>query len=210
MFAQAVVQLRVVPRVEARKRREDRWERDVLALGELLTADLPDRAKTARIEQWFLQLMNSLQPADAKVAEHAETLRGLVEKADEAVESYEAVAKTRVRWLVQRIVSLAPRSDELQKFYFIYVKFSMASSICTGYNRPRDDYDEDTFEIEWKAERRARGDLTLAVERLASSMPPRRASRLRERWRWIVRWRGRKKAEREAWKEVAELQDKAT
>lgn len=96
MLAQAVVQLRVVPRVEARKRREDRWERDVLALGELLTAELPDRATAARREQWFLQLMNSLHPGEDKAAEHAEVVRGLVEKASEAVQSYEAVAKTRV------------------------------------------------------------------------------------------------------------------
>jgi hypothetical protein len=48
LISQTRVQLSVVPRVEARKRREDRWERDVLLLGELLTSELPDRASAAR------------------------------------------------------------------------------------------------------------------------------------------------------------------
>ena len=39
-----LIQLYVVPRVETRKRREDRWERDVRELSELLTTLLSDRA----------------------------------------------------------------------------------------------------------------------------------------------------------------------
>ena len=46
-----------------------------------------------------------------------------MEKASAAVENYETAAKTRIRWLMQRIVSLAPHSDELQRFFFVYVKF---------------------------------------------------------------------------------------
>lgn len=38
----AIIQFRIVPRVEARKRREARWESDVLALGEFLEFDLAD------------------------------------------------------------------------------------------------------------------------------------------------------------------------
>jgi hypothetical protein len=42
------IQLWIVPRVERRKRREERWERDVLALGELLTAEVPALATAAQ------------------------------------------------------------------------------------------------------------------------------------------------------------------
>jgi hypothetical protein len=38
------VQLYIVPRVETRKRRDDRLERDLLALGELLTFEQPAAA----------------------------------------------------------------------------------------------------------------------------------------------------------------------
>ena len=41
LVATTFVQLWVVPRVETRKRRDDRWERDVRDLGELLAFDYP-------------------------------------------------------------------------------------------------------------------------------------------------------------------------
>lgn len=47
VFSMAI-QLWIVPRVERRKRREERWERDVLALGELLTAEVPALATAAQ------------------------------------------------------------------------------------------------------------------------------------------------------------------
>jgi hypothetical protein len=83
----------------------------------------------------------------------------------------------------------------------------MASIARTGYKQPYGGYDGDRFEREWKAEQRTRTDLTSAVERLASGMPLRQPSRLRRRWRWLVGWRKRRKAEREAWEELAEIED---
>lgn len=99
MTAQALIQLRVVPRAEARKRREDRWERDVLAMGELLTAELPDRANEARSAQSVLQGVSAdldrqgVGPDDER---RREIERGLAEEADRDVKSYRALARTRV------------------------------------------------------------------------------------------------------------------
>jgi hypothetical protein len=53
-----LVQLVIVPRVEARKRREERWERDVLTLGELLTAELPGLATSARTDMYVMQALS--------------------------------------------------------------------------------------------------------------------------------------------------------
>jgi hypothetical protein len=47
LAVQAVIQLYVVPRPEVRKRREDRWERDVRELSELITTQLSERAANA-------------------------------------------------------------------------------------------------------------------------------------------------------------------
>jgi hypothetical protein len=196
MAVQSVVQLYVVPRVEVRKRREDRWERDVLALGELLTAELPDRANAAKKHQWFLQLMNDLQPSAVTDEQHAEG-RGLAEEASEAVASYKAVANTRADWLVKRIISLAPTSDELQRFHFAYTRFLLASIACTGYTRPIHEFDEPAFEREWANERRIRMELTKAVEILTSSTPPRQPSRLRQRVRRFIDWRKQRQVKRE-------------
>jgi peptidoglycan biosynthesis protein MviN/MurJ (putative lipid II flippase) len=48
LVVQLVIQLYVVPRVETRKRRKDRWERDVRELGELLTTSVGSRAQTSQ------------------------------------------------------------------------------------------------------------------------------------------------------------------
>ena len=44
LAVQWVVQFYIVPRVETRKRREDRWERNLLELGDLLTTQLAECA----------------------------------------------------------------------------------------------------------------------------------------------------------------------
>jgi hypothetical protein len=64
------VQFWVVPRVETRKRREDRWERDVLELGELLTTSLGRCAQEAYVEQSILRTLKRGDPEfdPAKVA----------------------------------------------------------------------------------------------------------------------------------------------
>src|SRR5260370_10250824 len=51
LAVQLVIQFYVVPRVETRKRREDRWERDVLELGQLLAGLLTDLANDAHTAQ---------------------------------------------------------------------------------------------------------------------------------------------------------------
>ena len=57
LAVQAAIQLYVVPRVETRKRREDRFERNVLELGELLTSEVSRQATDAHIQQvFFLQV----------------------------------------------------------------------------------------------------------------------------------------------------------
>lgn len=89
MIAQSIIQLRVVPRVEARKRREDRWERDVLALGELLTAELPDRANEAKSAQQLFQFVAATaRQHDMDADERRAAEYRLSGQADEAVERY--------------------------------------------------------------------------------------------------------------------------
>lgn len=134
MAAQALIQLRVVPLVEARKRRGDRWERDVLALGELLTAELPDRANDARSAQYVLQGVSADLHERGVEPDHEhrrEVERELTEEANRCVKSYKALAKTRIEWLVNRIVGIAPQHVEVEKFIVLHTRFYMASIVCT-------------------------------------------------------------------------------
>jgi hypothetical protein len=196
MAAQALIQLRVVPRVEARKRREDRWERDVLALGELLTAELPDRATAAMRDQWYLHFFRTAAPKGGTTERRASTLRELQEKADESVRLYRALADTRITWMVHRIVGIAPHDSQLQKFFLLYVHYRLASAACSSYARPAGDFDDDKFDKEWDSERRAAARLTEAVEALTHNGPPRNPSRLRRARRRLAEQRKARRDEK--------------
>src|SRR4051794_22733874 len=55
-----VIQFYAVPRVDTRKRQEDRWERDLLALGELLTFDYRKAADAYFHAHWFRQWLHAM------------------------------------------------------------------------------------------------------------------------------------------------------
>jgi hypothetical protein len=188
MAAQAIIQLRVVPRVEARKRREDRWERDVLALGELLTAELPDRANAAKSAQQLFQFVaatarqHDMDPNERRAAEER-----LSWQADEAAERYVALAYTRSSWLAKRVVGIAPQSTEIKRFDTLHLRYQVASVRCTRYALQALDFDEEKYEQEWRLEGQLREQLTAAVETLFGNPPPRNPSRLRQAKRWMAR-----------------------
>lgn len=108
------VQLWLVPRVDTRKRREQRWEEDVLALGQLLTLDQPRIVGDLRSElHWLVLLVHPPDDVDttterwaALKAEHRERLRA-------ARGEFDSLA-TRVDWLADRVTSLAPHAKPLQ------------------------------------------------------------------------------------------------
>jgi hypothetical protein len=207
MAAQAVIQLRVVPRVEARKRREDRWERDVLALGELLTAELPDRANDARSAQRVLQGVSADLGARGVEPDHKrEVERELTEEANRCVKSYKALARTRVEWLLNRIVGIAPQHVEIEKFILLHMRFYMASTVCTFYTRPDDDFDEEKFERYWKDERERRKELTEAIETMVRNPPPRNPSRLQRARRRHAERRQARQDERKSAKQPAQVE----
>lgn len=198
MAAQAVVQLRIVPRVEARKRREDRWEKDVLALGELLTAELPDRANDARSAQYVLQGVSAdLDARGVEPAHRREVERELREEANRCVKSYKALARTRVQWLVNRIVGIAPQHVEVEKFIVLHTRFYMVSTMCTHYARPERDFDEERFERYWKDEGKLRKELTAAVEELIGNPPPRNPSKVQRVRRRLAERRKIRRDERD-------------
>jgi hypothetical protein len=173
LTSQLVVQLYVVPRAEARKRREDRWERDVLALGELLTAEMPARAIDMRSAQWILRLVShEVQQGDAERSNGQELKQDLLDGTDEVVRRYTAIAHTRMAWLVKRIVGFAPRNAMLVRFQMLHEQFQDASAVCTLQAGPGGTFDEVAFDKSWSDERQRREDLTAAVEELASGTPP--------------------------------------
>jgi hypothetical protein len=178
------IQLIVVPRVEARKRREERWERDVLTLGELLTAELPSLASKARTDAYVMHMISTdlAEAEDVDSGRRDRVVKDLQEGARESMARYQAVADVRIGWLVDRIVSLDPAAAELRLLEGHWISFDLASKSFSLWDWPDLDFSEDKFNRAWERQKKGLSDLTTAVVKLASlPHPPRRPTRI-SRW----------------------------
>lgn len=194
LAAQALLQLVIVPHVEARKRREDRWEKHVLELGELLSGELGTAARNFGHEAVAGTLLRSMkdQPMasreryEAVVREHRTVLQ-------EAQEHFTALADTRTSWLSRRVLSIAP--GELWSFEVAWMRYNVTRLKAA---MTADDGDEPEVRQAWADEVAARDNLLDEVETLASNGPPRRGPARVKRARRRVRiWMAERR--RAAW-----------
>ncbi|MEV0160410.1 hypothetical protein [Nonomuraea fuscirosea] len=179
LVAQLVIQRFVVPVVEARKRREDRWERDVLALGELLTTELPTRTEAVRRDLWLMHSVNASLGADHRHIDSVrrdQIVRELREKTEESLTTYRAVADTRVKWLVDRIVSIQPEAERLIKLQARWGGFHVGVIALSLWDYVQEEFDEDKFRGHWVYEQAVTTALTDEITLLARDLrPPRKA-----------------------------------
>jgi hypothetical protein len=173
-----ITQFYVVPRIEARERREDRWERDVLALGELLTNELPRLALDARRDTYALQyLVPKLAEAESPTQRNP-IVREIREKARTSVASYQSAAVSRVRWLVDRIVGFAPDVAELRMLGSRGRMFELQAMLCTFWEMEAVDFSADKFGHEWAEHDKRLIALTKEITQLARlPHPPRQPYR---------------------------------
>lgn len=174
LASQLLIQLVIVPRVETRKRREDRWERDVLALGELLTAEIPGRASSAYISQSVLQhYYHQVMPLKQATGGDAATLEHLKDEARATVQSFRDMT-TRINWLMKRITSIAPGSPQVNDFDGRVAMHRATATLCTFYNDGRsDDFDEDKYAEIWSRENKYRTQLAEYIAVILQGRPPR-------------------------------------
>jgi hypothetical protein len=103
-----LVQLWLVPLVESRKRREERWEADLLALGEALLFSEPEAASKVRSELFFrLALTADFEDAEPK---WVEARRREQEDALSTAWSAHLRIRAQVLWLAERVMAIAPGS----------------------------------------------------------------------------------------------------
>jgi len=174
-----LIQLYIVPRVETRKRREDRRERDVRELGDLLTTQVAERALKAEVGQGLFRDLRQLETEPGhdprKLAQSREQQ---AEDAREAARTFEDLLSTRIKWVTGRIEKIAPKAREIKKFHDAATRYR-AQVIIAQVVRPEDDDRTDAeFEEAWDKERNARKALLEQVELLADLRHP------------PVRWRG--------------------
>lgn len=181
-----VIQLYIVPLVDTRKRREDRWERDVLDLGELLTTLVrrqADDAYSAQSTFRFLQHgLDGVSSVDLVKLSHAREDEGT--KAYQATLAFHDLVNTRVEWLSDRIESISdPRPQIIAEFERAAMRYQVAAmgSFVPGHDNRTDS----EFEAEREKERETRKALVKQVRLLADLPHPPRAPLRR---RLIKRW----------------------
>jgi hypothetical protein len=180
LAVQWVVQLYLVPKVETRKRREDRWERDVLELGELLTTSLTDRANELHAAQLVYRDVRDRQGDEhdpALVARHAKD-------AEQEMFAYGSLIGTHVEWLIDRVLAPSPEASEIKRLDTLALKYRMQTTLVRVLP-DEDNRTETEFDETWEKERAARTALIKQVELLADLPHPPRASR--------VRWLGKQR-----------------
>lgn len=108
------VQFWLIPRVDTRKRREQRWEEDVLALGKLLTFEHPPIVSGVRVGLHTLGMVAEAAgelDGDQWSALHAQERENL----REANQAFNAL-RLQIDWLSDRVISLAPTNAAIRKF----------------------------------------------------------------------------------------------
>ncbi len=176
LAVQMIIQFYAVPRVEARKRREERWERDVLDFGELLTTQVGELSSQARIAQMTNRVAEALDPADWDEDELERERRKYDQGARDASSTFLDLIRTRVEWMVERIESIAGTTPPkiIDDFSMAALRYRMTTVTLSYWHEPKPESDED-FQAAWDKERTDRQALIGEVKKLALlPHPPRK------------------------------------
>jgi hypothetical protein len=122
---QFLIQVYVVPLVETRKRRLERWEKDVLDLGDLLSGRVRDAARQAMSDQFAWRSAEKMvsAPDYDQTTMDAYRLKCSVD-AREATRNFKDLVGFRAEWLMDRI-SLYRPSDQVSKFTKAHLRYRM-------------------------------------------------------------------------------------
>jgi hypothetical protein len=171
LAVQMLLQFYVTPRVDTRRRRAERFESDVLGLGELLTSELEQRAYQARLEQSLFRLIRQKVESG-----QVQTARGVDEHASKARQltwDFIGFARTRIGWLAERIEAFSPEAEEIIKFQIAWMLYLLRAEAIAGWSADEEQPDTE-FEAAWQAELDARHKLTERGKALANlPHPPR-------------------------------------
>lgn len=182
-----VVQVIVVPWIEARKRQAQRWEEDVRALGELLTFDLPRTVHTASRELHYSVILKKNAPKEGTEPERAQRLENLRienQRKLRAVDEELASTNLRLDWLQERVGSLTLHNALMYDFrhqgMLLYVNATMFEVL---HWKADDRYSDSLLTEDEINEARASLDRSVQlvlklVKRFGTSTPPRNSLRL--------------------------------
>lgn len=108
-----IIQTVAVPRVEVRKRKEDRWERHALELGRLLAFDFAAASSALERElRWRVALAERL--AESASTPHLETQQAHRAAFATALREYRDIHQ-QIDWLLDRVMSIDPHSTRMRR-----------------------------------------------------------------------------------------------
>ncbi|MBV9450768.1 MAG: hypothetical protein JO345_33245 [Streptosporangiaceae bacterium] len=187
---QFLIQFYVVPRVETRKQLEERWVKDVLDLGELLTTSLEQLAKEAWEAQQSVRVMKNF--AFGPEYDKAKVERELRERelaARQATWALRDFVNSRVSWVADRIIALSRNADPTVDLFRDSYQYRL--KLLKYGPHDYEDLAEGEFDAFWDSERELRFELTRTVKKLSYLPRPPRAF-----WRRKLRSLRRKIARR--------------
>ncbi len=198
-----LVQWFVVPRVEARKRREERWETDVRALGELLTVEMPAALTALQAALWWrgeIQAVRVWSMGERELYERRAS--------NELRDAHDRLklADHRLSWLVARVRAFDATAEGLSVLSGSLINYRIAASELDGYvyARERELPAQEAIAQEARKAREAVKRMQDATEALMQAeRPPRRSwrRRLSQRRDHLLapasRWRARRAVRRE-------------
>ena len=181
-----IVQFYAVPRVETRKRREQRWDEDVLRLGELLTLEQPAAASALFEELWWRRILHEMLWRPPIAENWKESWDKAAKHRHGAAAEYRRLS-SRVDWLGDRIRSIAPAADGLAPFVkaahayqnhsdnameLVYTSLDLAGP-------PDEEYSREAIREAERAERASVQQMISTLKTMAGQTPPRSALRMR-------------------------------
>jgi hypothetical protein len=163
----SLIQLYIVPKVETRKRREDRWENDVRNLVELLTVRLTSLAN----EAFAAQLVYREKRDDTTDRYSPALVREGARAAREATWNYGGLMGTQVDLLTERVMSIKPKAQEIDRLKRLYGDYQRQAISVRPL--PEDDKRTDAeFHKTWDKDSEAREALIAQVKLLAGLRHP--------------------------------------
>jgi len=171
---QILIQVYVVPLVETRKRRLERWEKDVLDLGELLSDRVSDAARQAMSQQFFARSADKMVGSpDFDPAFVEQERRKYLIAARETTSSLGDQVNSRAEWLMER-VSMYRSSDRVVKFTLTSMRYRL-HVIKLSPDEWRELPDED-WDAWWAEQGRLLTELILELRQLTWDRHPLRIS----------------------------------
>jgi hypothetical protein len=114
---QFLIQVYVVPRVESGRRRDERWKRDVLDLGDLLTGQVSAAGGLAEADQRMLRAMRDFPIGTMDPEEKRQARERVIweqrEKARQSSGAFAELVRSRADWLADRVTESRMDSKEI-------------------------------------------------------------------------------------------------